>query len=730
MPERKKEIVSYVENLSLLMVGLLFVLFPIFFLSSTTDAFVEPKELLLIILSSLSLLIFGVKTIIDGKLKIRTSPFDLPMFLFILVTLLSAVFSADRYDALIAFAPLLFVGFLYFVMVNTVKNQKQLLFLLSTITVGAVLSSLLTILSYFKIYVLPFSYTHATYFTTFGSMLDQALYYALVLPIAGYFGYGYINNMNSPKKQENATAFAEGQTVHKKRSSGLMGMFGVAFLVVAVGLGLTVYMLFTNQKPLILPFDTGLQTAFAAISQNNVFKSLLLGSGYGTYLNDFTMFKSASYNMNESLWAFTFFRSSSYALELLATSGLLGIVIFGFIIYRIVKQKNFFLPLMIAVLAAIALPFSFTLTALFFILLALFAIVCIHNNPHKYGESEFSLLALRKGFLISAEHQKSVAERRLGKIAPSIFLLLVVVVVGIPLYFVTRFMISDFTFQQSLVAESENNGLLTYQLQTAAISMFPYRDIYYRSFSQTNLALANALAINHPKNATPSAQTQKDILTLIQQSINAGRAAITVAPVTSFDWNNLSSIYRSLIGFGQNADQFTILTMNQAIALDPNNPQQYVDLGGVYYQLGQYDKAITEFQAAANLKQDYANAYYNLGHAYEQKGQFDQALQAFQTVKQLVSGNDANEKIIDQDIDTLNTQINAAKNPAQAQKTPQVSPVPQSEQQPITVNKPGTTLPPHNPKEVIPAPTVSVVGPTTSPTGAAAPSASPTSASK
>src|SRR5580700_7920631 len=133
MPERKKEILSYFENLSLLMIGLLFVLFPIFFLSSTTDAFVEPKELLLIILSSLSLLIFGIKTIIDGRLKLRTSPFDIPFTLLIVITLASAIFSTDRYDALIAWTPLLFVGFLYFVIINTVKNQKQLLFLLGTL---------------------------------------------------------------------------------------------------------------------------------------------------------------------------------------------------------------------------------------------------------------------------------------------------------------------------------------------------------------------------------------------------------------------------------------------------------------------------------------------------------------------------------------------------------------------------------------------------------------------
>ncbi|HSX08586.1 MAG TPA: tetratricopeptide repeat protein [Candidatus Saccharimonadales bacterium] len=737
MPEKKKEIVSYVENVSLLMVGLLFVLFPVFFLSSTTDAFVLPKELLLIILSSLSLLIFGIKAIVDGKLRLRTSPFDVPMILFIIVVFLSAIFSADRYDALIASAPLLFVGFLYFVIINVVKNQKQLLFLLSTLTLGAVISSLLSIFSFFNIYLLPFSYTHAQYFTTFGSLLDQAIYYALILPIAGYFGYAFINGMSAPKQAAaTSSPFSSTTQTHRKRSSGLMAIFAFSFIVIGIALGLTVYMLFTSQKPLILPFDIGLQTGFAAISQNNVFKSLFLGSGYGTYLNDFTQFKPAAYNTNEALWAFTFFRSSSFLLELLATTGLLGIAVFGIIMYRIFKEKNFFLPLMLGLLAAIFLPFSFTLTALFFILLALFGIVCVHNNPQRFGEAEFSLLALRRGLLGTPQdhtHQPNTSERRFSKIFPSIFMIIIVAVVGIPLYFITRFIISDFTFQQSLIAESQNNGLATYQLQTAAIQQFPYRDIYYRSFSQTNLALANALAVNHPKNASPSAQTQKDILTLIQQSINAGRAAVTVAPATSFDWNNLSSIYRSLIGFGQNADQFTILTANQAIALDPNNPQQYIDLGGVYYQLGKYEDAIREFQIALNLKPNYANAYYNLGHAYQQINQFPQAMEEYRVVKQLVAGNETNTKLIDNDIAALNDQINAAKNgtkKASAAPVPSVTPAPQDQNQPITVNKAATTLPPHNPKEKIPAPgdTSSVQSPSPSP--AADTSPAPTKASQ
>lgn len=714
------------------MVGVLFILFPVFFLDKTTDAFVLTKQLLLISLSSLALLIYGIRTLIDGKLRLRTSPFDVPVALLVIISLASAFFSVNRYDALVAFTPFLFVGFLYFVIVNTVRTQKQLLFLLSTLTIGAVLASLLAILSFLKAYPLPFAYSHVQYFTAFGSQLDQALYLALILPIAGYFGYEYLTSASKKQNAQSLAAAAEG--THKK-PNGAMGLFGLAFVIIAVGLGLTVYWLLTSQHPLILPYSTGLQTAFAAISQSgNVFKSLLVGSGFGTYINDFSQFKPASYNLNQTLWALTFFRSSSFALELMATTGLLGIVTFGFLIFRVLREKNFFLPLILALIASLVLPFSFTLLALLFILLGLFAIVCIHNNPHKYGDAEFSLVAIKDGFLRrlhNGEHvEQSKAERRISKVLPSIFLVLLLAVLALPLYLVGRFAMSDLIFQQSLVAASKNDGINTYQLQTEAINTFPYRDIYYRSFSQTNLALANAIATNQPKDASPSATAQSNILKLIQQSISAGRTAVTISPATSFNWNNLSSIYRSLIGFGQNADKFTVLTLNQAIALDPNNPQQYVDLGGVYYQLGQFDDAIRQFQTAVNLKQDYANGYYNLGHALQEKGQYEQAMAMYQTVKQLVNGNPENSKKIDEDIASLNKLVADKQNGGQAQQraasnSAEVNAIPAGQQQPIDVNKAGTQLPERNPKAEIPGPTVSPAKtPNASPTEAAPTSAS------
>lgn len=703
MNTAKREISVYLENISLVIIGAFLVLLPILFLATTTDAFVLPKQIALSVAVGLFSLFFAVKTVSDGKLKIRTSPFDLAILALVVIAFLSAIFSRNRFDALIAFVPFFFIGILYFAIVNLVKREKQLLFILSCLTAGGVLSSFVTILSFLKVYPLPLSYTQVPFFTTFGSLLDQAIYLSLVLPITGYFVYAFSNSLRSGRSAEAHTPFQS--AAHERKNSMPMIGFSAAFVIMAISLAMTIYMLTTTQKPLILPFETGIQTGFAAISQDsgNVIKSIFLGSGFGTFLTDFTRFKTAAFNANPTLWSFVFFRSSSFVLELLATTGLLGFAAFLYLVFRIFKSGTIFMPLVVAVLAAFLLPFSFTLMTLFFVLLAIFAVVLIHGNPGKFAESEFYLVALKKGlFALKPEGERvnlNDTEKRYSRILPVAFLLLVLTVVGVPLYFAGRMVVSDLTFQRSLVAASKNNGLETYNLQNAAIQIFPYRDIYHRSFSQTNIALANSLASSQrDSKSSPSAQLQQNITTLIQQSINGGRTAVAISPMTSFNWNNLSSIYRSLIGFGQNADRFTVVTAQQAIALDPNNPQQYLDLGGIYYQLGQYDEAIRQFQIAINLKQDYANAFYNLGHALEAKKDLPNAILAYQRVQALVTKDKANSEKIKAEIAALQKRIESGETdaPETASATPSAD---------LNVkDAPENTLPEQDPEVKIPGP--------------------------
>lgn len=704
MKNTKKQALYYLENASLVILGVTILFLPLFFLSTTTDAFIFPKQILLSASVSLLTILFGVHTIIEGKIKFRTTPFDIPLLLLAIFALISSFIAVNRFDALTAYMPFLFVILLYFLITNTIKHENSLLLIISALVLGTSLSALLSILSYFKIYVLPFPYTQVTYFNTFGSLLDQAIYYALILPITAYFIVSLVKMLSSKKKiaAEEANAMP------------ISAAFSASFVIILAGLAITAYQLVTTQKPLILPLETGFQTAFASISQDNgrIFWGFLFGSGFGTYLTDFMRFKSPAYNLDQNLWSFTFFRSSTFILELLATTGITGLLAFIFLIFRILKERNFFIPLIIAVILSLLLPFSFTTIILFFILLGIFAVTRAHNNPEKFAETEFYFVALKRGLLATRTEGESISlnttERKYSKLLPIFFFVIIISLVGLPLYFSTRLFLSDILYKNSLIAYSQNKGIETYNLQLAAINVYPYRDLYYRGLSQTNIALANALALQQ-KEGKADAQAQQNILQLIQQAITAGRNATTIAPNTSFNWSNLSSIYRSLIGFGQNADQFAVLTNQQAIQLDPNNPQQYIDLGGIYYQLGLYDDAIRQFQIAINLKNDYANAYYNLGHALESKGNLKEALASYQAVKTLVANNKESNDKITAEIQALQNKLTDEANKAAQQNQTAVNTQTNTANEPLQINKPETQLPERKPKISIPAPTISLI---------------------
>lgn len=664
--ENRANLSLRLERLSVFILGLFFLLFPIAVVSLTTDAYVIPKQILLSVVAILGIVAIGTKGLLNQAVRIRRTPFDLPIVLFGLAAFLSAIFAVNRFDSLISFVPLLFSIILFFFITNSVRRQQDLTFITGALILGAIIVSAITLLSYLKIYPLPFVFAKTQTFTPMGSLFDQALYLIGVLSLALFMAWPALKK----------------RAVDRGRLIFVVGSF-----LILVGTAITVLGIITLQKPTLLPYQVGFQTAFAAISQDTgrVIQGFLMGSGIGTYFTDFTRFKPVTINASETLWSLSFLRSSSFVLELIATTGLLGILSFVFLIYRILRSRPLFIPLLVMVAFALLLPFSFSTLVLFFVVLGIYSSQqgLLERQKSRFFDVELKLVTLRRGVLALTD-PGSRAESEYGNLLPvGVFIgtLAFAILIGLV---TARFFISDYLFQQSFVAASQNNAQRTYQLQTDAIRMFPQRDGFHRIFSQVNLSLANNLALAIPQGTQPPAQTQQTIYQLIQQSINSGRNATTVSPQNALNWQNLSSIYRSLIGFGQNADQFAAFANQQSIALDPNNPQEYIAYGGIFYQLKQWDNAIRQFQIAISLKPDFANAYYNLGHALEEKGDLQSALVQYQTVKGLVTKDKASSDLISSEIDALQKKIGS-------------TPVAQGTDPNLGISQPQTQLPEQDP---------------------------------
>ena len=83
--------------------------------------------------------------------------------------------------------------------------------------------------------------------------------------------------------------------------------------------------------------------------------------------------------------------------------------------------------------------------------------------------------------------------------------------------------------------------------------------------------------------------------------------------------------------------QRAIEDFNKAIFLSPNCLEAYYNRGTAYYKINQYQRAIEDFSQAILLNPDYVEAYNNRGLAYGQLGNFQQAIVDFNKVIMLKS---------------------------------------------------------------------------------------------
>lgn len=708
---------SIIDSIGTIVTATIFFLFPIFFLTITTDFFTFPKQILVVFGSLLLLVLWGVKVVIEKRITLVTNPLNIPILVFAVILILSTFFSASLQDAVLQATPVVLLCVFFFTTVNLIREKSSYAVVLTSLIIGTALSALLSILAYFNIFLLPFEAVKSQTFNTHGSPIQ---YGAFLLPILALCLTSLIAIAKKGKLKSLTRDYSNLMQL------GATVIFGVA-------LGLVVFQVISSpQKPILLPFNHGFQVAFAAISQDSqrLAQSLLVGSGYGTFSTDFTRYVTPSFN-GYTFWNLTFAFSSSYILELLATTGVLGFFAFAFIFVNLLRSRSkitnpVFMATLVVFALSLIIPFSYSLVFLLFALISLFVAHRSIENAKGFDTIGLNLVALKQGLISLGEENQKKKE---NLILPIIVLALTIIVSVFVLFYLTgsgttprkgyiALVNSDILFAKSFSQQALRSGTETYNLETQAINEYPYRSDYYRLFSQINLALA-ANIVNAQQGKKPSEEVQNNIIALLQQSINSARQAVTLSPFTSINWQNLGQIYRNLIGVGQNAEQFAVASYNQAITLSPSNPGLRIELGGVYFQLKQWDLSQNQFTIAAQLKNDYANAYYNLGHVLEEKGDLQNALTQYQTVQQLVANDKTNLDKITSEIKTVQEKIGKAQENIQTKQ-------PTEDKTPLGVAKPQADFPPKDPRVKIPEPPAGKVTPTPNVSTTPSPTAEPT----
>jgi len=619
-------------------------LLPLWFLPITSDFYDFNKQVLLIGFSLLLLIVLGIHWVIAKQVKLLRSPLGLPSLGIIVSTLLSTVIrSPNKVEALLdpAQAGTTIASILiFFTISNLIKSKKELSALITSLLVSSGLVAILSILwgSGLIQKMLPnmAAFAKSVVWSPTGSALNTLVFLGTSLILAIIL-------------------------LARSKSTNLAGLLTAGLIFIGViATGLTSYLIFSPNSPNRPTFLS--HSAGWAIALEVLKTSPFLGSGPGSFLSDFTQFRPIRYNLDQN-WAVRFTSSSNQYLQVLTLTGFAGLVIYLLWIGKlsIMASHSFRTKdnlsiavggaLLFLILIQLLLPLTVVTLPLMFILASV--LILSHKQAGMSTVSESTL------DIVAATTSGS------SPILPWIFAAIIFATVIPTGYLLGRAYAAEVMFQNSLVAAGANDGKKTYDTLIATIKTNPYRDTYRVAYSQTNMLIANTLASN--KNLSES--DRQTVTQLVQQAIREAKNAVALNPTKVTNVENLASIYRNLLNFAQGADAWTTASYQQAVTLDPINPNLRIALGGVFFAQKNYDEAIRIFQTAVDLKPDLANAHYNLATAFREKEQYERALTSLEQVLSLVDKNSEDYTKASGEADELRKKV-ATKEESKAVNTP------------------------------------------------------------
>ena len=669
----RNHISAYLDNAITLLLLIVAGLTPLLFLSQTTEFFEMPK---LIFLVGSTLLLVGLwiaSWIFKGKVVITRTPLDILLLILAGVIIASTYFSTSQFTSIYgnfpnvhgsAVAWLTYI-LLYFVTVSHLKTLPRLKMFLAVLYGSAVLVALVTLLSFFNIY-LPFDFSKIANFTPTGSSFSTIAFLILLLPLPLFSLLNPNRFFTFPAALSLSILFSVvivligsfltniiigivlalvfALVLFATKPHQVKKTFPAFLIAVIVTLG-TAFLAYT---PLPQPlnfiqqkeanFPSAIQLPFAIswkITASTFRDAPFLGTGPSTFLFNFSTYKPLEFN-RLPFWNFSFDTAYNEFLQILSTMGLIGFSVIVFIAVIVLRMgwKN---------LSATSAEGEHDTTQILLPAVAisgLLTIILLAIHVTTVVSAVVTLFILAVLMLSQRSIRERVMELSLGIRATTsdnkqfdlfpVIIFIIFLIGAVPAFYQLITMVrADYYHRQALV-QANKNGTLTYQYLQKAESLNPRVDLYRVDMAQTNFALANGLAIQKgPTKANPKGsltdQDKQTIQKLLSQSINEGRASVALNPRSPRNWEVLASLYRNVSGVAQNALSFSLQSYNQAIQRDPLNPALRLNVGGIYYSAKNYDLAIRFFTDAINLKPDYVNAYYNLAITLRAKGDFQNA---------------------------------------------------------------------------------------------------------
>ncbi len=613
----------------------IFLLFPIIFIPNISDAFGFGKNLSLMVMAIVALILWTINLILAKEKVIKTNKL---FWLFLIFTIWSVI-SFLRLETGIKMTSLMLpmgmgtiasLFLLFFVWLQTSDKkeiEKQFLFLTIAGLIISVISLIVFVLPTNKLPLLipktnPLISITAAWSLT-GSLLAEMTLLAFLI-------FGWLRKLLAKikTKEEIMSYLTDAMAV---------AFFSLLFFV-------DIY------KTFKLGWGVLDRNSAWIIAVEAFKRSPILGQGIGNFTEAFNLFRPASFNLTK-YWTNVFSGSSMGILQIWTELGIVALVLVFYLVLVVLRLKKNIRFWQVLLFLAVVLFLPLNLISVFLLTWLLVSIGL---------ESKETKLIL------------NVGEKNFN-VMPYLIALLVLVVSAGGGYWMTRMLMGDIYMKQSLLAASKNDGEKTYNLQIKAIAANPNLANYRKIYSQTNLALAQALLSE--KDIT--AEQKEKASVLVQQSVREAKSAIALDKNNSAYWYNLAVIYKSLIGLVDGAADWSYQAYQQAIILDPINPILHLEMGGLFYAANNFQQADRSFEEVVKNKSDFANGWYNLANSSKNLNKLDVAVTYLENALRLVPVDSSDYDKASKELETWKKELevlNAKNKEAQTQGSVPTSP--------------------------------------------------------
>jgi tetratricopeptide (TPR) repeat protein len=620
---------------------LLALIVPLFFLPLTADYFAFNKYFFIAVIGTVSLLAWCIRNLTRGKLQFTTSPALLPLIVLVIANIVSSIWlSPTQHVSLFGQTSLFF--FLCLIFITITSSQKNRFVINSSVyglIISASLLSFFTLLHYFGLIdkIFPAAEITNRFFNPTGSILP-AISFTLPILIA-------------------TTLFTTG-TKNWIIKSALFA--SVLLMIVGTIINISLILPQNGQPTIsVLPLRAGWSIAVDTMKN---WQTALLGTGPETYLTAFTRLRPVYLNLDNNLWSVRFSESSNFLFTLITTTGLIGALAFllSFLQPLFVslknknhlEEKNSFNFILVA-LSITILSFFIIPTGIVSLTLGIVLLICLTLEQKLQGLKSVTDISYNLSADSPASPPYHDLPESLHSSVSTSFLPWLVTFISVALlasfwFFAGRMYLASVIYKQAtnLVQQDPYSSFLKFQKAAQTDTYNPY---YPQKLSQIYLVIAETYL--EKENATD--EEKKTGTDFAQRALDAGKLSAKLDPFNVTTWENLFTIYRTLIPYAQGSADMAISHALQAASVDQSNPAIYLQIGTLFYNLGDADQAIKFIDRAGELKQNWDLPYYNLSTIYKAKKDYAKALQYAQAGLQYTDPKSDSLKTIQEEIKAL-----------------------------------------------------------------------------